>query len=225
MTFPLLVAAGISKMEVNASNFVAMLPANLFGNYAYRSDLASVRKHLGFRLFLAALGGILESTLLIYIGRVYFQKIIPWLLLFATLSFSVGPWMKAQLKRHFNFDGSRWMWLSFLLEVLVYIYGGYLGLGMGILMYTIYALFSHMSLHHANAIRNITISQMTVISILTFARAGVIRMGPALVMMSGAVVGSYFSAKVAKRLNSRLVRWGILLWANILTGFAFWKYN
>jgi uncharacterized membrane protein YfcA len=123
-----------------------MLPANVFGSNANRSDLASVRKHLGFRLFL---GGILGSTLLIYAGRVYFQKIIPWLLLFATLSFSVEPWMKAQPKRHFNFDGSRWMWLSFLLEVLVYIYGGYLGLGVGILMYTIYALFSHMSLHHA----------------------------------------------------------------------------
>jgi uncharacterized membrane protein YfcA len=65
---------------------------------------------------------------------------------------------------------------------------------------------------------------MTVISILIFARAGVIRMGPALVMMSEAVLGSYFSAKVAKRLDSRLVRWGILLWAMILTGFTFWRY-
>ena len=106
MTFPLLVAAGISKMEVNASNFVAMLPANVFGSNANRSDLASVCKHLGLRLFL---GGILGSTLLIYTGRVYFLKTIPRLLLFATLSFSVEPWMKAQLKRHFNFDGSRWM--------------------------------------------------------------------------------------------------------------------
>jgi uncharacterized membrane protein YfcA len=121
---------------------------------------------------LAALGGILGSTLFIYTytGRVSFQKINPWLLLFATLSFSVGPWTKAQHKRHLNFDGSRWMWLFFQLEVLVYVYGGYLGLGMGILMFTIYARFSHMSLRHASAIRNITISLMTVISILIFAR-------------------------------------------------------
>jgi uncharacterized membrane protein YfcA len=45
MTFPLLVAGGMSAMEVNASNFVAVLPANVFGTYTYRSDLASVRKH------------------------------------------------------------------------------------------------------------------------------------------------------------------------------------
>ncbi|MGB9142573.1 MAG: sulfite exporter TauE/SafE family protein, partial [Aestuariivirga sp.] len=97
-------------------------------------------------------------------------------------------------------------------------------LGMGIIFFTIYALFSHMSLHQANALRNITISLMTLISIVIFARAGVIRFLPALVMMSGAVVGSYFSAKVAMRVDQRLVRRAILVWAVILTGFAFWKY-
>jgi uncharacterized membrane protein YfcA len=171
MTFPLLVAAGMSEIEANASNFVAVMPANVVGTYAYRSELASVRKHLGLRLFLAALGGIVGSTILIYTGQASFQKAIPWLLFFATLSFSVGPWFKSWLERHFNFDGSRWLWLSFILEFLVYVYGGYFGLGMGILMFTIYALFSHMSIHQANAIRNITISLMTRISILIFARA------------------------------------------------------
>ena len=224
MTFPLLVAAGMSEIEANASNFVAVLPANLVGTWAYRSELAAVRQHLGTRLFLAALGGIVGSTILIYTGQASFQKAIPWLLLFATFSFSVGPWLKRKLEHHFNFDGTRWLWLSFTLEFLVYVYGGYFGLGMGIIFFTIYALFSHMSLHQANALRNITISLMTLISIVIFARAGVIKFLPALVMMSGAVVGSYFSAKVAMRVDQRLVRRAILVWAVILTGFAFWKY-
>ena len=224
MTFPLLVAAGMSEIEANASNFVAVLPANLVGTYAFRSDLASVRKHLGLRLGLSALGGIIGSTILIYTGQASFQKAIPWLLLFATLSFAVGPRLKAMLERRFNFDGSRWLWLSFLLEFLVYIYGGYFGLGMGILMFTIYALFSHMDMHQANALRNITISLMTLISIVIFARAGVIRLVPALVMMSGAVVGSYAAARIAKRVDQKLVRKAILVWALCLTVLAFWKY-
>jgi uncharacterized membrane protein YfcA len=65
---------------------------------------------------------------------------------------------------------------------------------------------------------------MTLISILIFANAGVIRFGPAVVMMSGPTVGSYFSAKIARRVDPRLVRRGILVWAVILTAFAFWKY-
>jgi uncharacterized membrane protein YfcA len=42
--------------------------------------------------------------------------------------------------------------------------------------------------------------------------------------MTGAILGSYFSAKIAKRVDPRLVRNGILAWAVILTVFAFWKY-
>ena len=225
MTFPLLVAAGMSEIEANASNFVAVLPANLVGTYAYRADLASVRKHLRLRLGLSAAGGVIGSSILIYTGQASFQRVIPWLLLFATVSFSVGPTLKAWLERHFDFDGSRWLWLSFVLEFLVYVYGGYFGLGMGIIMFTIYALFSHMNVYQANAIRNVTISLMTLISIAIFARAGVIRLVPALTMMSGAILGSYMSARVARRVSQVWVRRAILAWAVCLTGVAFWRYG
>lgn len=224
MTFPLLLAAGMSEIEANASNFVAVLPANIVGTVVYRSELSSVRRHLGLRLFLAAAGGVIGSTILVVTGQSAFEKVIPWLLLFATLSFALGPWLKLKLERDFAFDGSRWLWLSFVLEFIVYVYGGYFGLGMGIVMFAIYAIFSHMSIHQANAIRNVTITLMTLISIAIFARAGVIRWVPSLVMMLGAVLGGYVTARFAKRMPPHLVRRGILIWAFCLTGLAFWRY-
>ncbi len=224
MTFPLLVAAGMSEIEANASNFVAVLPANVVGSYVYRHEIQTVRKHLALRLFLAASGGLIGSMILVWSGQASFQKAIPWLLLFATLSFALGPWLKGKLERDFAFDGSKWLWLSFLLEFAVYVYGGYFGLGMGIVMFAIYAIFSHLSIHQANAIRNVTITLMTLISIAIFARAGVIRWLPSLVMMAGAIVGGYGMVNVARRVPIHLVRRGILVWAICLTGFAFWKY-
>jgi uncharacterized membrane protein YfcA len=224
MTFPLLVAAGMSEIEANASNFVAVLPANVVGSYVYRHEIQSVRKHLALRLFLAAAGGVIGSSILIWSGQASFQKAIPWLLLFATLSFALGPWLKGKLERDFAFDGGKWLWLSFLLEFAVYVYGGYFGLGMGIVMFAIYSIFSHLSIHQANAIRNVTITLMTVISIAIFAQAGVIRWLPSLFMMSGAVVGGYGMVNIAKRTPAQIVRRGILVWAVCLTGFVFWKY-
>jgi hypothetical protein len=224
MTFPLLVAAGLSEIEANASNFVAVLPANVVGSYVYRHEIDTVRKHLVLRLALAASGGLIGSLILIWSGQASFQKAIPWLLLFATLSFALGPWLKAKLERDFAFDGTKWLWLSFLLEFAVYVYGGYFGLGMGIVMFAIYAIFSHLSIHQANAVRNVTITLMTLISIAIFARAGVIRWLPSLVMMAGAIAGGYGMVNVAKRMPANLVRRGILVWAVCLTGFAFWKY-
>lgn len=48
----------------NASNFVAVLPANVVGSFVYRKQLASVRKHLWFRMVLAAVGGVLVVDLI-----------------------------------------------------------------------------------------------------------------------------------------------------------------
>lgn len=225
MTFPLLLAAGMSEIEANASNFVAVLPANVVGTAVYRNELKSVRKHLGFRLFLAAAGGVIGSWILISTGEAAFELVIPWLLLFATLSFALGPAIKEKLVRDFAFDGSRWLWLSFLLEFIVYVYGGYFGLGMGIVMFAIYSIFSQMTIHQANAIRNVTITLMTLISIAIFAQAGVIRWAPSLVMMAGAMIGGYLTAKVAMRIPHHMVRRGILVWAVCLTALAFWRYH
>ena len=225
MTFPLLVAAGMTEIEANASNSVAVLPANVVGTAVYRHELKPVRRHLGLRLFLAAAGGVTGSWILIATGQAAFQTAIPWLLLFATLSFALGPWIKLKLERDFAFDGSRWLWLSFLLEFIVFVYGGYFGLGMGILMFAIYSIFSQMTIHQANAIRNVTITLMTMISIVIFAQAGIIRWAPSLVMMAGAVIGGYFTAKVAMRIPHHLVQRGILVWAVCLTALAFWRYH
>ena len=115
--------------------------------------------------------------------------------------------------------------MSFLLEFLVYVYGGYFGLGMGIVLFAIYAIFSHMNIHQANAIRNVTITLMTLLSILIFAQAGIIRWIPSLVMMAGAVCGGYVAARVARRLDPVVVRRAITVWALCLTALAFWRYS
>jgi hypothetical protein len=224
MTFPLLIAAGLSEMEANAANFVALLPANLVGSLVYRREIAAVRRHLPHRLLLAAMGGTSGSLIFVWAGEASFHAAIPWLLLFATLSFAAGPLIRRWLDRHRSFDGGRWLWLSFLLEFIVYLYGGYFGLGMGIILLAIYAIFSSMSIHEANAVRNVSIALMTVIGIAIFWGSGLVRWGPALVMMAGAALGGYGMARFARTLPPHLVRGGILAWAVILTAYAFWRY-
>lgn len=225
MTFPLLIAAGLSEMEANASNFVALLPANVVGTFVYRKEITEVRQHLWIRLALAAVGGALGSLIFIWLGEASFHTAIPWLLVFATISFGAGPAIKRWLEGGTSFEVKRWLWLSFILEFLVYVYGGYFGLGMGIMLLAIHSIFSHMSVHHANALRNVTISLMTVIGIGIFAQAGLVRWGESLIMMLGAIVGGYGMAHVARRLPVDAVRLVILSWSVVLTAFSFWRYG
>lgn len=225
MTFPLLIAAGLSEMEANAANFVALLPANVVGTIVYAKELKEVRQNLVLRLVIAVVGGTLGSMLFIHLGEANFHRVIPYLLTFATLSFGLGPTIKSWLEKHGEFDVARWQWLSFLLEFLVYVYGGYFGLGMGIILLAIHSIFSHMSVHHANALRNVTIGLMTFFSIFIFAQGGLIRWLPSLAMMTGAVGGGYGMARIARRVPAGKVRIGILCWSVALTAFSFWRYS
>jgi uncharacterized membrane protein YfcA len=224
MTFPLLVAAGMSELEANASNFVALLPANVASIFGYRYELRRPNLRLRPRLVLAAVGGASGSLALLGLGEASFRAAIPWLLTFSTVAFALAPAIKRWLEQKHDFDGSRWIWLSFLLEFIVYAYGGYFGLGMGVVLLAIYAMFGHDDIHEANAIRNATITLLTLIAIALFAHAGVIRWVPSLVMMLGAFIGGYFMIKVARSVPQIWVRWGILAWSITLTAIAFWRY-
>ncbi len=225
MTFPLLIATGLTEMQANAANFVALVPANIVGTLVYRRELQEMRKNLVLRFILAAVGGTLGSYLFVWLGAESFHTAIPWLLAFATLSFGFGPSVKKWLERNQDFDVSRWLWLSLLLEFLVYIYGGYFGLGMGIILLAIYSIFSHMTIHHGQALRNATIAIMTVIGIVIFSGAGLVPWSHAFVMMGGAIVGGFGMAKVARRLPQDIVRRVILAWSVLLTVYAFFHYR
>jgi uncharacterized membrane protein YfcA len=224
MTFPLLMAAGMSELEANASNFVALLPANVASVIGYRHELRRPTLRLRPRLVLAGTGGICGSLALLGFGEASFRAAIPWLLTFSTVAFALAPSIKRWLERKHNFDGSRWIWLSFILEFIVYVYGGYFGLGMGIVLLALYAMFGHDDIHEANAMRNATIGLITIVAIVLFARAGVIRWLPSLVMMVGAFLGGYFMIRVARSVPQNWVRWGILAWSIALTAIAFWRY-
>lgn len=224
MTFPLLLAFGMTEVEANASNFVAVLPANLVGTFVYRHELASVRKNLGLRLVMAAAGGLIGSWVLTHTGQASFQAAIPWLLLFATTSFAVGPKIKAMVDASPRFDRDNWTGLQLLLEFCVYIYSGYFGLGMGIILFAIYGVFSEMTVHQGNAVRNITTSLSSLVAIAIFIGSGIIRWVPSLVMMAGAIVGGYIALHIARRLPARYIRVAILGWAICLTALAFVRY-
>lgn len=225
MTFPLLVAAGMSEIEANASNFVALLPANVASLYGYRHELRRPTLHLKPRLALAGIGGAMGSLALLGLGEASFRSAIPWLLAFSTVSFALAPSIKRWLEKRHDFDGKNWIWLSFALEFVVYVYGGYFGLGMGVVLLAIYAMFGHDDIHEANSIRNATITLITLIGIALFAHAGVIRWLPSLIMMMGAFLGGYLMIKVARSVPQHWVRRGILVWSVTLTAIAFWRYS
>jgi uncharacterized membrane protein YfcA len=145
-------------------------------------------------------------------------------LLFATTSFAIGPRIKAMVEAYPAFNRDNWLWLQLTLEFCVYVYAGYFGLGMGIILFAIYGVFSTMTIHQGNSIRNITTSLSSIVAIAIFIGSGLIRWVPSLIMMSGAIAGGYIAVHVARRLPATWVRVAILGWAICLTALAFKRY-
>ncbi|HEY4541672.1 MAG TPA: sulfite exporter TauE/SafE family protein, partial [Noviherbaspirillum sp.] len=97
-SFPALLAAGVPPVAANASNSVALWPASLSGAWAYRHELARYKRYLIPMGVVSFIGGIGGGLLLLSTKDGTFAKLIPWLLLFATVLFAFSGQIGALLR-------------------------------------------------------------------------------------------------------------------------------
>ena len=97
LSFPALLAVGVPPVMANASNSVALWPGSLASAWAFRAELLRFRKSLPLLSLVAFAGGIAGGLLLLATSNTAFSKLIPWLLLVATVLFAFS----AQLSRFF----------------------------------------------------------------------------------------------------------------------------
>src|SRR5262249_3223592 len=140
LTFPALIAAGLPAIEANASNTVALFPAQIATSFAARDGLRkiSVGKAINLPVLsaISLLGGILGGILLLLTPQTVFSRIVPWLILFATLVFAGGNFLLADAKKFGLSERG-----IFVVQGAIAIYGGYFGGGIGILMLAALTLF------------------------------------------------------------------------------------
>jgi uncharacterized membrane protein YfcA len=224
LVFPAFIAAGLPPISANASAFISLAPANIVGFAVHARYLADAHHSLPLRALVAAAGGTMGSLLLIGLGERFFERAVPWLLLVATLLFALGPPVKRTLERAYAFQGRRFPVLLYAFEFSICLYGGFFGLGMGIVMLAIYELLGQENFLVANSVKNFVITVVTLIGIVLFASFGLIAWAPALVMASGSAVGAYASMRIAEVVPRSALRSLILAWAVMLTAYAFWSY-
>ncbi len=225
LTFPLLLAAGLHPLVANMTNFVALTPGNIMAMVAYRRELARVGRGLAIPVLLSAIGGFIGAELLLWSGEVRFARLVPWLILAATLLFALGTWLKQRLARIAGFDGASWKKLSHLLVFVLAVYGGYFGAGMGVVLLSTLNLFGHDDLHEANAVKNTLITVFSLVGVAIFISAGAISWPHAFAVMAGTIAGGFLAISAARRFSPTVLRYAILAWAVGLTVVTFIRYG
>ncbi len=216
LSFPAALASGMPAVIANATNAVAMTPGSLAAAWAYRRFLGEKARLAAWLLLPAAVGATLGAIILRHTRPSLFEAIIPWLILGATLvillqqlGLTVGARSSASPQPPVN--ASRRLALIVFFQLLVGVYAGYFGGAMGIIMLAYLSLLGGMEIHQMNAIKNLLAALMNGVASIYFIACGMVDFRGAALMTVGAVAGGFVGARIARRVQPRVVRWAVIV--------------
>lgn len=225
LTFPMLILQGVPAVTANATSTVALWPGSLASAGAYRRDIAGSGRPLLWFSLVSLLGGFMGARLLLRTSDDAFRDAVPWLLLFATLVFAFGGTLVSRLRRERSpaepSPGRGSTLASLATQLVIAVYGGFFGGGIGIMMLAAFAILGMRDIHAMNGMKSWLGVCINGVAVVTFVAAGAVSWPPALVMLGGAVVGGYGGAAGARRLNPLLVRRFVIGLGFVLSGYFF----
>lgn len=225
ITFPVLIWLGLDPKVANATSTVALWPGLMSGVWGYRRELENSRTLLLRLGTTSVLGGAVGAALLVATPTTTFARLVPFLILFATVLFMAGE----QIRRWFRFQPSavepraRWWMGAIPFQFASSIYGGYFGAGNGILMLAALGLLGLTDIHRANGVKNFMGVWINSAAVIGFAVAGLVHWPEALLMALGAIAGGYFGAHTARRVGQLFVRRAVVLIGLVIGIVMLWR--
>ena len=168
----------------------------------------------------SAVGGLAGAFLLLRTPDATFVKVLPFLLAFAALVFSLGPRLTARLGER---SGRGALWIAAALQLAISVYGGYFGGGMGIMMLATFSIAGMTHLHSMNALKTVLGAIINGLAIAYFFASGAVTVAAAVPVAVGSVIGGFVGASAARRLDAKKVRRVVLVYAWALTAYFFWR--
>jgi len=226
IAFPALIFTGMMPINANATNTVALWPGTMASVGAYRRELEGREKwKMLTPLFIVSiLGSIVGAKLLLRTPQATFMRLVPWLLLSATLLFVVGgplsAWVRRRAELHAHASKAALIAVT-LLQLLVAVYIGYFGAGAGILMLALFAVMGIENIHTMNAFKTLLASLANAIAIVTFVHARAVVWPQAILMTIGAALGGYGGAWYAQKLDQKIVRYLVIVIGTGMTTYFF----
>ena len=207
ITVPTLIWLGMPAINANATSTVALWPGSLSGAWAFRREMQEGDSRVFALIVPSLLGGLAGAILLHHTPPDLFERLIPGLILFATCLFMA----QEPLQRRFNLTAlhnarSHWLSWTMLFQLLVGIYGGYFGAGIGIMMLAALSLMGHTDIHQMNGVKNLLAVAINGIAIAYLVFTGLILWPDAMVMAVGSIIGGAAGAGTARRLGRPGVR-------------------
>lgn len=208
ITYPALLAFGVPPVAANATSTVALVPGSVSAFYGLAGHAGpDDRRELWWMALPSLAGGVAGALLVMWLGNRLFARVVPWLIFGATVLFLLQPPLRRWLdRRGGGAPHRRRRALQLAMQLVISVYGGFFGAGMGILMLAMLGLVGHDDLSAMNRLKNFAGFCINALAAAVFFAGGQVRLPLAAAMMAGAVAGGYVAARLSRHVEPRWVR-------------------
>lgn len=226
VSFPTLLFIGIPPVNANATNTVALWPGQVASIGAYRGELEKLPwRQIMPLLVTGILGGIFGAWVLLKTPQNTFLRLVPWLLLVATLIFMfsgrITQWVRRRSAEHHSTEFATGR--GIFIQIFIAFYIGYFGAGAGILILAMLALLGMEHIHTMNALKALLTTVSNGVAMLVFVLSHAVYWPETILMIIGSSLGGYFGAHFAQKTKPENVRRIVIAIGFVLTAYFFAK--
>jgi uncharacterized protein len=209
LIFPALVFAGVDPIMANATSSVITLPGGIASALVYRRPVTG--RLFWILVLISVAGGVAGSQLLLHTPSERFSKLVPFLMIGASLVFSFSNRLRSFAGEHSSDHVNNGLLYSGTLAISIY--GGYFGAGMGVLMIVLFLIAAHIGVQQSAGLRMWCATGVNTLAVATFIAKGIVVWRVAIPMLICTLIGGYWGAHAVKRLTAETARRSVLVFA------------
>jgi len=215
ITFPVILATGLSPVSAAMTNAIGITPANFFALIAIRHRIKEIAREYAKLIWISIAASVVGAVALTHVPVQVFEKIVPFLLLFATLSLLIK--VKPRVDPHFQVKENIGIAASGF-------YCGYFGPGQGVMVIAVLARDARRKTADLNSAKNLIVGCTSTISNIIYIISGLVHWPFVIALLAGSTVGGTLGGRWATRMSPNFYRGLVLVTGLGASAWLFVKY-
>ncbi len=213
ISYPVLLATGMSPVNAAITNALGVTPANFFALIPVRDEIRSFFQEYRKLIFISIISASIGAVLLLTVPPGIFEKMVPFLLLFASLSFLIKA--KPVRGAHHQLVEQVGIGASGL-------YCGYFGPGQGVMVIAALARDTRRDPQTLNTAKNLIVGGTSLVSNFIYIFSGRADWPFVIALLLGASIGGTGGGRLAGHLPHLLYRLLIIV---VGLGASLWLFH
>jgi uncharacterized protein len=203
LTFPVLLALGLPPLAANVTNTTGLIPTAVGAAVASREELEGQRGLMAFLCPPMIAGSLAGAAILLLAPPGVFEAVVPALIAISALLLLFQPWVIARAGRRLRDGDRRGAWIA---AGGVAVYAGYFGAAAAVMFMALVGLFTTVSVHRLNALKNVLLGICNAFAAVLFSLVAPVHWPAACALALGSLAGGAGGVRLVRRVPARTLQ-------------------